>query len=1172
MTLVYPNLQDKEARHRAATLTDRNVVVTAGAGTGKTTLLVDRLVHLLVFHPVPIPMATIVALTFTNKAANEMKLRLRDRLAELQAMNLGRGSFLKGSRGEWDELQEFPTRFGLTSDRVAELAREALRDLDRSQISTIHSFAAHLLRLYPVESGLDPAFQEDDGSRFGEHFEQEWQTWLGHELGSEGLNHERWREVLRRTELEVLQQLAFSLCDELISLSERSHFGIGGHVPLHIREWLGGLLEKARELRTTHSNRHTLERMLDAAMGRLERLSRGEFLPEPSPSGREMDTGEEKILDRRLPNKTKTWPMGDYEQAKHLLKVAQDLGHASVEPFAQILELLIPFAERCRRRFVESGYVSFNGLLARARNLLRDRPEVRRELKEQFQAILVDEFQDTDPVQYELVIYLAEAAGSEASEWKRIRLEPGKLFIVGDPKQSIYSFRGADLEAYEAVVEDLVLVQAPHAERQSLQTNFRSHDAVLNSINTCFNRLFPESAIKGIQPHYQELFAGPVDLPPLPHEGVEMRLVMGMDEEVDAEEASRLEAENLARWLSQEVLGCQEIREFGNPVPMKPRHVALLFRTMTNMNVYLEAFRRCQIPYITEGERFFFERQEIIDFVNLLIAVANPFDRLALVGVLRSPLGGRTDAQIEVLARQNVLDYRCEETSSNDLVPPVYRVLREFSRELPLLPLTDLIDVVFAKVPFLELAAATMDGEKAVANLLKLRDMVAELAQRPDLTFLGLVQKLSKWVKDPPREPESSLFEEGQESGDSDGAVRVLSIHKAKGLEFPMVIVAGLHRGADPRRPRVWVHHDWLTGIIGVRLGDSQTLGGVYVSSKLQQQQQAEQVRLLYVAMTRASRRLVLSAGLPDGKSWRQGSLLSLVEKGMGLDLDTLQEVKNEPVAKNFPMGSSEIQVQVFPMPVTQRRQGHQERVWLEGVGDYKAFRARWEERHRRAAEVSGLSLFTSPSALRRSLHASIGPAKGEVGHEGNQVAVTRKTGGGIPVSDRGLLLGTLAHRILEGWDFAEDPGKLAEWIEVVCRGRIPMEWGDEGQKIITELHQLFTLFVASEPYASLRRAEILGREVPLALPWNERGGPSQIVGQVPRVMEGVIDVVYRLEGEVWIADYKTDRVDGKALQDLVKTYRDQICIYGEAVARCLGLEKVRREVIFLRSGRSVEI
>ncbi|MGH9198912.1 MAG: 3'-5' exonuclease, partial [Acidimicrobiia bacterium] len=164
----------------------------------------------------------------------------------------------------------------------------------------------------------------------------------------------------------------------------------------------------------------------------------------------------------------------------------------------------------------------------------------------------------------------------------------------------------------------------------------------------------------------------------------------------------------LAIWLSEEVFNREEVSDHGVPVKIKPAHVAILFRTLTDMRDYLEAFRRYRIPCLTEGEKHFYERQEVIDAINLLRATVDPHDRLALVGVLRSSLGAMPDVQIEILARHHLLDYRtaplpdslnAQAQTAYHAVHPIYAMLREVSSELPGLPLTEVMDMLLSNVP-----------------------------------------------------------------------------------------------------------------------------------------------------------------------------------------------------------------------------------------------------------------------------------------------------------------------------------------------------------------------------------------------------------------------------------------------------------------------------------------
>ena len=176
-------ISDRVARESAETTFDRNVVVVAGAGTGKTTLLVNRLVYLLMKEPDPVPITQVVALTFTNKAATEMKVRLRERLAVLARRKPIR---CDRATGEPFPVEGLRSGYGLSADAIAARARAALNDIEKAQIGTLHSFAAHLLRLHPLESAVDPDFKEDDGLRFEEQFSAAWDGWLDQELSRAG--------------------------------------------------------------------------------------------------------------------------------------------------------------------------------------------------------------------------------------------------------------------------------------------------------------------------------------------------------------------------------------------------------------------------------------------------------------------------------------------------------------------------------------------------------------------------------------------------------------------------------------------------------------------------------------------------------------------------------------------------------------------------------------------------------------------------------------------------------------------------------------------------------------------------------------------------------------------------------------------------------------------------
>ncbi len=1130
---------DRHIRLQAETTFDRNVIVVAGAGTGKTTLLVNRLVNLLMKEPKPVAVTQLVALTFTNKAATEMKIRLRERLAALAQVETARPIGPDVSR----QVAALRERYGLSSHDIAARADAALKDLEKAQIGTLHSFAAHLLRLHPLESGVDPAFQEDDGLRFDEHFTAHWDLWLDRELEKGGANHDLWRRLLAHMDLDQVREMARSLSSELVDLDELRDQLAAGHLDPSLRDRLAAARDRATQILAVHDRpkRRKIESMLEAASAVFRSLvDRGlDGLAGVDAAVRqELD----RDLDKRAPS---GWGEEEFEEAAGLIGLAQRLRQVDQPFFREVLSLLEPFVREVRRTFVADGWLSFDGLLARACRLLRDHPQVRERIKRDYRAVLVDEFQDTDPVQYEIILYVSERPGRHARSWQEIELEPGKLFIVGDPKQSIYAFRRADIEAFDRVVRKVL---DDGGEELSLRTNFRSHGSVLAVVNEVFDRLFQRQV--HLQPENVRLEVRPGRQAATTRTGVNLRLVKQADGEAafDAETATRAEAEALARWLKDEVLDREMVvDEQGRQGPLKPGHIALLFRKLTQAEDYLEALRRHGIPYLTDGEKHFYRRQEVIDLVNLLRVVDNPYDAVALAGVLRSPLGGVTDVALYELRERQALDYRRPDRLAgwdNPVAAAVRRLyarLADLHRAAAHLPLPDVVDAVFDRLPVLELAAASLHGEQAVANLAKVRQTAAALADRPHLTLSGFVELMVARLEDQPDEAESALAEESLD------AVRVLTVHKAKGLEFPVVILPGLHQGVGAGGSVPSVAHDWSSGTYSLIVGEKSNLGAALMHAKLRAREEAERRRVLYVGMTRAKDWLVLSGGL-TARAGRDTVLTLLSEIAEGeLGSATTPALR---------VGTVSIPHHVIE-PLERRRPRRPSSEPGAGPAmDCVALATTWRHREERWRSLRTTPRHLTPTTMRAD---GFGPES-----FADRARSDR---------DLGTLIGVLAHRVLESWDFTGDHARLDDQIDVVCRAGIPPERQDEAAAIAGELRGMFKTFVSSEPYAALRRATILGREVPFAMKWvgEGQGGRGREAGDGDAcVMHGVMDLVYRLDGRLWVADYKTDRVGIDEVRARAESYRDQARIYTEALSRGLREGRAQFQFIFLRHGIAV--
>ncbi len=918
-------LPGDQLKRRKALESPRNLAVMAGAGTGKTTLLVDKIVRKVVAEGVPLE--KILALTFTEKAANELRGRVRRALLE---------------RGRADGI-------------------------DRAEIGTIHGFCAHVLRQFPIEAGVRPDFQADEGAAFRRMFEEAWPRWLDRELGPAAHRPRAWQEVLRGVELRHLRELAEGLAS--LSFPESRRDGA-----------------------------ETLRRFMEAVPG----LS-------GTPTRKQKKAGP---------------------AAASAAKLAEDRGRIDDARVSRAVGLVSDFAAEFRAALLAEGWVSFEEMLAKVHELLlnKDFPNVLELLRGKYAYVLVDEFQDTDPLQGEIIQRLAEGPDG--------KLVPGKLFIVGDPKQSIYSFRGADIIAYKKVVER---IRAEGGEVVVLSTNFRSHEEVLGFVNAVFPGVIQERG--DLQPPYEPIH---------PYEGREAelggpRLEAVLVEDAKAGESRETEGEAIAEWIAAH-------RE----IPY--RKIAILFKALTDLAPYIEALRGAGIPYVVQGEKLFYGTTEVIDFVNLLRAVENPHDRIAVAAVLRSPFGALADQ--ELYRRRKSLDYRTE----TDL--PIFGFLREWHEAGGRTGVRELIDRILHESYALEVAQAGYHGEQAVANLLKLRQKAAELEAHGGCTLREFLQAARRAVRELEEEGESPLADETLD------AVTILSIHRSKGLEWPVVILPDLHRLSQPREERA-VRVDWPTRTVGVRLGEVCDSGGAALAWLDRERRREEEKRLLYVAVTRARDR-VLFLGSAQAKS---NSYLPLLFPELQKRA-ALKRVKHEAPALRRPPSA-----------------GGRERP------DWEAFAALWREREKRAAALEPV---TSPSRL-------------EDGDERRD--------------ERAAEVGTVCHAVLERLDF-RDPA-------------IPPGTDPEAREILEG-------FFRSEPFRELAEAEILARELPFV---TRRGG---------RLVQGVIDVVYRRGAKVTVADYKTDRMEKPQDYSLIRE------VYSEAVRRALGVEP-RFKLIFLRTGRGVE-
>lgn len=1089
---------DQNSRDIARKSLDVNIVVEAGAGTGKTTLLTDRLLFLLLAggpEREGLSVTRIVALTFTEKAAGEIKLRLAERLSDLLRRLEGRS--LVGTVAERTDfwLREAREEFHATDDRIRHMAEEALRELDRAPIGTIHSFCKTLLQLFPLEAGVNPQFQMDKGDALEALFQREWARWLETELGLGGARESLWREVLPHVGLGDLATLAKALTRSP-SVSGKSK---------NLADRLAGLREALEQLPEGKPVPRR-GKMLESIRRLADRLRSVEIVAR-TPEGPLPVPQEWKEDAKKWP---KDWEGLDgesvYQEAHTVARGISPEGEATL---ARVRTLLDPFVIHCRARFHAEGWMGFDDLLRGARDLLADHPDVRRELKSRYGAVLVDEFQDTDPLQGEMLLFLAERPESEATAWRDVLLAPGKLFIVGDPKQSIYRFRGADIRAYEAFVS-LVLSQG--GRKCDLQTSFRTHGGIVDPVNRLFADLMQESP--GLQAAYLPLLPRPGE----PGEGgVELALVP--TEGTGALSGQEREARWIARWVVDHC-GAE-----GSGRPWRLGDVAILFRSTAVLTTYMDALKAARVPYLVESDRAFYGTPEVIDFLNVLRVLQNPADTVSLVGLLRSPLVLLEDREILALAEAHALDDRravppgLPEETANRLAQ-FYGDLgrwREWARQESL---GDLVARLLRETKLLATAATAYHGEQSVSNVLKLARLAADANSARGETLAAFTRQLTNAVGDGVEEGESPL---GEERAD---AVRLLTVHKAKGLEYKVVILPNLSAAVQTgARRTAALRQDWAEGRVGHRLVERKwaDLGMVFLEIDERRREQEEAIRLFYVAATRAREHVILLGN----DSAASGSFMEML---------TSAATQSE--------GAWEL-ADGLRLPVTIVSQGEGPLPsWVEETSDQKNLKTVslervWKKRWERGADVQKKPLFRSPSSQ------AVEPEK----------AVWTEDRPSLP-REEAALLGRVCHGVLESWAW----GQTAEVPAAVGRAaaRLASEFpGASWREIQKEAVLLLSKFFNSPVGQDLGHQTLLAREAPF------------LYADAGTVVRGVIDLLYRRDGKLWVVDFKTDRLAPGEADVHAQRYAEQGRDYREAVVRSMG-EPCGFEVVFLRTGERV--
>ncbi|MGH8064120.1 MAG: UvrD-helicase domain-containing protein [Candidatus Entotheonellia bacterium] len=1149
-------------RQQEAVAFPRNTVVNASAGTGKTATLVGVYLSQLTQGIQP---GQILAITFTEKAAAELRDRLKREVL----------ACVSGSPADGAPVADW---------------RRVLTGLSNAPISTIHAFCAGLLQENPLEAGVDPHFtiwDEDESSAVRR--EVILNTIQAHICAG----HPGVQALFRDLQLLQPSRHAPRHLTEVVEAALRWLNGLG--VDLQRRDsqgrhWLEARFtaQQARleDLHERFAQGHQAVRQafrtlaaIDHGQGKnaqkllhrvkadladieaaLDRLA----LDAPADVASVCDTLADLLKAGNLGSHPTDAPLrASHETLRHWLgDKAVDgglkacfAGTKSVALTRHLITLVAQIQAEYRRRKLVTRSLDFDDLLTYARNLLKFHPTVRQRYKERFRAILVDEFQDTDELQGEIICLLAEERGRERAfhPFERYRtlleqtaLDAHRLFIVGDPKQSIYRFRRADVGVFVAMAEKIV---GAGGNGVALVENYRSTPSLLTFANTLFSAVMDGAGAHSlpaqIDTRHRIRYDAQDHLQPGKASQTPGRLLLVLGEEGKTAEIGRaLEARAFAALIG-------ELHDDG--ALARYRDAAILVKTHSFGQLYEEALRERGIPYYRVKGGGFFQRQEVVDLAAFLTFLVDPGDDLALAQVLTSPLAGLDFADLYRLCEMREGGASLPDVLAPHRLVTVPAALQErlarfaglasrLSHLRDRLEPAELLEWAIRETSYDAVLMAQPEGEQQVANVAKLLDMAREFSRKGLVGLYEFVAYLREHLgDDASRAPEAQIMSEEED------VVRIMTIHQAKGLEFPAVFIPDLaHEGRGERGSRVIFDEHWgVMCAAAYGINRTRLLHPLMLEAELVERDKEveEQKRLLYVALTRAKHILVLGEGGSKRPGlwhqWVMGTLQTEPDRA-----EIIAQVRSGTLP-SAAIAMGEVTVELRQAATLAQRAMEQgvsaPSVSTVAPSDLEAIHRRvweWHPPPPQTVELSPTALATLAKCRRYFfLQDLAGLEEQPPGQEG-----------GLPAVDKGRIV----HGVLERVEMDLPPAALAERVRELIRR-------EPGAFLLTiagveELVQDLERYLRSPTWQALRHSPNLRREVPFHL--HLQGEALELF------IRGRMDAVVWRDGTPVVIDHKYAHFDPHKEAG----YEVPMAIYALAAMRALGSPHAEVQLSFLRS------
>lgn len=1139
-----------------------NIALTSGAGCGKTFVLARRFTELLLAADgEDDPLSRFVALTFTEKAALEMRNRVRGILTNLAG----------GAKG---------------ADRNRLL--DWLEELPEARISTIHSFCSSILRTYAIAAGIDPNFSvcADDQ--------------LTDQMISEAADEALLAAVeARRSDVaEMLTTLSFDALVKMVSrLIERrnaidaSEYLDAGET---LRRWARQLdIQRAaavRELCDDDAICHELDALAAVACSnpddklaiyRQEQLQLiGDMLRDPDAITLEMFGGlkspgggigsakawgdKEVVKDTR--QRIAALVSSIREEYEVYFRSLGELDGQAAQQLATLAQLAMDAEDIYARAKRGRGMLDFDDLLSHTNRLLADNDDIRRRITEQIDQLLIDECQDTNAFQVSLLTRLLFGAPLLPAP-----LPEGRLFVVGDAKQSIYRFRGAQVEVFNDLCRSL-----PRGAREDLDLSFRTHSAGLAFINELFGKLMGGE--------YEPIRAHRSETPPQP--AVEIILAAGDDTHpVDSADAAvRAQAAVTADRIAEMLRRGEQIawdKSSARWRVVQPGDIAILLGRMTRSTDFQRELARRGVPFYVVAGRGFFQQQEVFDILNALRVIDNPLDDVALFGVLRSAMFSLDDNALMLMAEELEPPYfpklagfelpKRLDPLARDGLKLATELLGKLHRRKDAVGADSLVDELLWETGYQAALAAQFQGKRMLGNVRMLQDM-ARSASGGGMVLADFITQMSERVLAEYRSAQAAV------AGEAENVVRLMTVHKAKGLEFPVVFLPDLNARREGAKGPLLHRAGW--GLTCGFKSDDDELPVSYQIARLAEDrdQRAEDIRRFYVAATRHQDHLVFVGAdyrKKDKKTGEAGPFSAsdsfLARMDDALDLRGLLDQGNGDLPYNggkhhallrrltpshggadrkTSAGRAMLEVSSSPQDLSRRileSAAGGDAATLLGPLDASIGRAE--------LAVTALSEFEQcemmyrwryelripPEAIRRNRSRSNGPA----------------VRGGTRLDP--ATLGTIFHRCMELLDFSSSAGAEQQAGSLVARVLAAEELDDvaDAEAIASDLRAMLISMHNGDLWRQIASSASIFRELDFSM--------DIAHGR----LRGQIDLLFEDAGGWHIVDYKSDRTSTDDIPAHSLRYELQMLLYAVAAQRYLGSPPADATLYFLRSGQT---